>query len=168
MSANSRNHINLGHSTTFETASKVGGNWYENVGTILKFCDTPIISCRIEDGQARVSLTIMDDSLHQVLIIKDNEITFRVDDLWDFEYGHRNAVARRAKGDILLRMDFRGDESLIEGRIWLGGQKVDLNPDRMVLPGNNQFIGNRISGSLVGVQIGDPETVLPVRCRLPK
>ncbi|MEL7760641.1 hypothetical protein AAG611_13620 [Citromicrobium bathyomarinum] len=145
---------------------KVGGTRYEETPTILQFYDTPIIKCRLDEGQAKVSLVILDETFHQVLVIEDNVIRFRVDDLWDFEYGHRHAVARRGKGDVILRMDFRGDEAIIEGRIFLGCDRVDLSPDRMTMPRGMQVAGGHVRQCAVGIQIGDPEVALPVRCRL--
>lgn len=145
---------------------KVGGNWYENTPVILQLHDTPLISCRIVDDQAKVSLILLDETLHQLLVVEDNDVTFRVDDLWDFEYGHRYAVARYGPRRIALRMDFRGDEAIIEGNMWLGNQQVKLDPDKTTLPGDNQMIGCRVSNCQTALQIGDPVLALPMRCRL--
>ena len=96
---------------------KVGGNWYENTPVILKFLHVPIISCSLEGAQAKVSLNLLGPSGQRLLSVKDNDVTFRIDDLWDFEYAHNFAVARYGPRDIALRMDFRNPEAIIEGKI---------------------------------------------------
>jgi len=37
---------------------RVGGNLYENVPTILRFLDIPIIACAIKDNQAKITLNL--------------------------------------------------------------------------------------------------------------
>ena len=145
---------------------KIGGNWYEDTRVILRLCNTPLISCRLEQGQAMISVLMLDETLHQILVIEDNEITFRTDDLWDFEYAHNYVVARSAPRDLALLVDFRGDEATIEGKFQVGNQKVELGPDATTLPGGNMFIGNRMRGVGVAFQLQDENLTLPVRCRI--
>lgn len=135
---------------------KVGGNWFENVPVILRFRDTSIISCSIEDGQARVSLNFFDKDGTALLRVIKNEVVFRINDLWDFEYAHNLVVARYRPRDIALKIDFRRPEATIEGNIWLGGTRIKLGPNYSVMPQENNFIGCRIAGGNVGFQIGRP------------
>lgn len=145
---------------------KVGGNWYANTPTILQLCNTPLISCRIENGQAMVSLMMLDPECHQILAIHDNEIMFRTDDMWDFKYSHNLIIAHSAPRDIMLKMDFRGEEAIIEGKLQIGNEKIELSADQTVLPGYNSMKGCRTTGSRVGIQLGNENEVLPVRCRI--
>jgi hypothetical protein len=92
---------------------RVGGNWFVNTPTILRYRQTPIISCSLRDGQAKVSLNLLGSDGQTLLSVAKNQIEFRVDDMWDFEYGHNYAVARSGPRDIVLRMDFRGAEAKI-------------------------------------------------------
>jgi hypothetical protein len=140
---------------------KVGGNWFENTPTILQFFNVPIISCSLKDGQARVSLNLLDPAGQSLLRVDENDVSFRVNDLWDFEYAHNYAVARCGPRDIALRLDFRGPEAVIEGKIWLGPNQVRLGPTETTLPGSNIFRGNRMRGGRVGIQIGNPS---PASC----
>jgi hypothetical protein len=141
---------------------KVGGVFYENAKTVLRYCNLPIIACRLDDGQAKVSLNLLSQWGHPLLTVIDNEVAFRVDDLWDFEYTHGWAVARNGPGDIALRMDFTGAEATIEGKLWLGpDQQIKLGPTQTILPGNNTFTGGRFSGVAVGIQIGDEKRSPP-------
>lgn len=133
---------------------KVGGNWYENTPIILQFFDIPIIACSLCEGQAMVSLNLLDPDGHPLLSVKDNEVTFRVTDLWDFEYAHNYAVARHGPRDIAVRMDFRNNDAVIEGRLWLGKRQVRLGPNETTLPGNNIVSGGRTVDCGVGIQIG--------------
>lgn len=133
---------------------KVGGNWYENTPVILQFRNTPIIACRLEDGEAKVSLNLLDQNGNVLLAIRDNDVAFRVTDLWDFEYKHNVAVARLGPRDVALKMDFRGPEATIEGKIWLGAGQVQLGREQTTLPGNNVFRGSRMSNCGVGIAIG--------------
>ncbi|MCP3056558.1 SEC-C metal-binding domain-containing protein [Aurantimonas marianensis] len=135
---------------------KVGGNWYENTPTILQFHDIPIISCHLEEGQAKISLNIMDDTGRIILSVKDNNIIFRINDLWDFEYRHNLATARYGARDVALKLDFRGQDATIEGKLWLGSQQALLRHDHTTLPGNNVFRGSRITNCGVGIQLGNP------------
>ena len=86
---------------------RVGGNWYENVETILQFGNIPIIKCRIGEGQAKISLNLFDPLGQKTLSVVDNQINFRIDDLWDFEYHHNLVIARYGRRRIALTMDFR-------------------------------------------------------------
>lgn len=132
---------------------KVGGNWYENTPFILQYRDVPIIGCKLDDGEARVSLNLLDRDGRQLLSVEDNIVGFRINDLWDFEYKHNLAVARLGSRDVVLRMDFRGDEASIEGQFWLGGAKIQLGREETTLPGNNIFRGGRIEGCNVGINV---------------
>jgi hypothetical protein len=131
---------------------KVGGNWYEDTPVILQHKTKPIVSCRIEDGQALVSISAYDAQGRLVFEVVDNEIAFRVDDLWDFEYAHNFVVARSGQRDILTEIDFRGAVSVIRGKFWLGGIQVLLGPERTNLPGM-MFSGNRIKNGRVGIHV---------------
>ena len=133
---------------------KVGGNWYDNTPVILQFFNKPIIACSIEEGQAKVSLDLLDPSGRSLLKVVNNEITFRIDDFWDFEYAHNLAIARYGSRDIALRMDFRQPEAIIVGKIWLGEQKIILGKEETNLP-NATLRGGRTSHCGVGIQIGD-------------
>lgn len=39
----------------------------------------------MKDGQPKVSLNLLDQAGRPMLIVADNNVTFRVDDIWDFE-----------------------------------------------------------------------------------
>lgn len=135
---------------------KVGGSWYEDVPTILQFCNTPIISCILDDGQAKISLNLFDKSGNLLLSVLENDVIFRVDDLWDFEYAHNVAIARYGPRDLALCLDFRGSEATVEGKIWLGDTLISLGPNDTTLPGNNVIRGARMRKCSVGIQIGNP------------
>ncbi len=139
-----------------ELVFKVGGCWYENVPIILQFSHVPIISCSLIEGQTKVSLNLFDDTGKLRLAVLENNVVFRINDMWDFEYAHNLAVARYAHRDIALRMDFRGAEAIIEGKIWLGNQQISLGPNESILPGGNVFRGARMRNASVGIQLGDP------------
>ena len=134
---------------------KVGGNWYDNTPIILQFYDKPIISCYIADGQAKISLDLLDKRGDSLLTVKENNVTFRVNDMWDFEYAHNIAVAKYGFRDIALRIDFRRPESVIEGKLWLGENQILLGSNQTNLPGASSVRGGRTSNCNVGIQIGD-------------
>jgi len=135
---------------------KVGGSWYENTPVILQFFDLPIISCSLVEGQAKVSLNLLDKSGKILLAVKENDVIFRVDDFWDFQYKHNLAIVHYGRRDIALRMDFRKPETVIEGKIFLGNQQIGLGPDETSLPRGGTLKGSRSSHCMVGIQIGDP------------
>lgn len=135
-----------------ELAFKVGGSHYINVPTMLQYRDIPIVSCKLSDGQAKVSLNLLGPDNKTVLKIDDNDVTFRVDDLWDFEYKHNYAVARYAHRDVAMTLDFRGAEATIEGKIWLGGKQATLGRDATTLPGVHVAGATIINGD-VGIHI---------------
>lgn len=133
---------------------KVGGNWYENTPILLQFQGVPIIGCRLNEGEAQVSLNLLDSSGKVLLAVRNNDITFRVNDLWDFEYKHNLAIARLGPRDVALKMDFRGPEATIEGKLWLGHNKIQLGGEQTILPENNVIRGSRISNCGIGISIG--------------
>jgi hypothetical protein len=135
-----------------ELAFKVGGNHYIDVPTMLQYRDIPIVSCRLSDGQAMVSLNLLGQDNKTVLRVDDNDVTFRVDDLWDFEYKHNYVVARYAHRDVAMTLDFRGAEATIEGKIWFGGNQATLGRDATTLPGLIAG-GNIQRGGRIGIHI---------------
>ena len=133
----------------------VGGNQFINVSHILKFHNIPIISCRIEDSQARVSINIFDKYGNRQLSVDDNNIVFRVHDFWDFEYRHNLAIARYGAGDIAIKMDFRKPEATIEAHLWLGGRPLYVGKEKLIYSGS-EVGGNTTVGGFVGIQLGNP------------
>ena len=145
---------------------KVGGNWYADTPIILRLCNTPLISCRLKNGQAMISLMMLDEECHQTLAIQDNEIIFRTDDMWDFKYSHNLITAHSAPRDVQLKIDLRGEEAIIEGKLQIGKAKIELSANETVLPGYNSMKGCHIHGCSVAIQLGDENETLPVRCRI--
>lgn len=139
---------------------RIGGNWYENVPVILRYYNDPLISCRLDEGQAKVSLNLIDQLGRSMLRVEDNDVTFRINDMWDFEYAHNTATARYGAGDIALRMDFRGPEATIEGKLWLGSTEVTLGPRHTSL-GGGMISGSRMKNIGIAFQIGPPEEDRP-------
>ena len=103
-----------------------------------------------------MSLNLLGKNGKIVLAVKENDVIFRVDDLWDFEYAHNFAVARYGSHNIALRMDFRKPDAVIEGKIWLGDKQVKLGPNETILPGRSSIKGCKFSSVGVGIQIDDP------------
>lgn len=132
---------------------KIGGNFYENTGTIIKYKQQDIISCEIEDGQAKVSINILDKKDKVIFSVLKNQVEFRLDDFWDFKYGHNCATIKYNKRDTALKIDFRGTESKIEGKIFLGGKPVILGINETIMGNNNKIKGCRISNCAVGIHI---------------
>lgn len=144
----------------------VGSVNYIDTPTIFQFQDTPIIACRQEDGQILVSMIVLDSQCNQLLVIRDNEIAFRSDDLWDFEYKHNLVKARYGPADIAVTLDFRKSPYTIMGRIWYGDTEVRLSPTETAFPNEGGYIaGGSMVGCLVGIQIGPPDIPLPMRCK---
>ncbi len=134
---------------------KVGGNYYENVPTILQYNDLPIISCHQDEGEIKISINILNKYGAVALSIDKNNISFRVDDLWDFEYSHNEVVARYGPSDIGLRLDFRKPEAIIEGKLWLGGNKIRLSPSKTTLQRNTELIGNKFMNLKIGIHVAE-------------
>jgi hypothetical protein len=133
---------------------RVGGVWYENVPTILQHGSTPLISCRLAENQALVSINLFNSSGRIVLQVIDNEIAFRVGSFWDFECRRNVAIARSGPREIALKMDFSAPEATIDGRLWAGGCLVRLDKEHTNLGSNNMLRGGRMSNSPIGIQIG--------------
>jgi len=132
---------------------KVGGIQFINTPTILQFRDIPIISCVLKEGQVKVSLNLLDQNGVIIFSVKENDIIFRTDDIWDFKYAHNLVVVRRRLGEIALRMDFRKSEAFIHGHLWIANQKLKLYPKKIILPGNNIIRGGVMSSNKVGICI---------------
>jgi len=133
---------------------RIGGNWYEDVPTILQFRQTPLISCRLADDQALVSINLYDRSGSVVIRVIDNEVAFRVDALWDFECTRRVAIVRSGPRDIALKMDFSGPEAVVEGRLWAGTQLLKLGKEETSI-GGSLLRDCRISNCKVGIQVDE-------------
>lgn len=133
---------------------KIGGNWYENVPTILRFKQTPLVSCRLADDQALVSIRLFNRSGRLVMRVVDNEVTFRMGAVWDYECKRRVAIVRSGPRDIALKMDFSGRHAVIEGKLWAGGELLRLGADDTNI-GGLQLSGSTISDCNVGIQVGE-------------
>ena len=139
-----------------ELVFKVGGNWYKNTSVILQFFDRPVISCSISEGQALVSIDLFDQRGRSLLKVVNNNITFRVGDIWDFQYAHNMAIVRYGAREIALRMDFRQADAVIEGKLWFGKTRVSLGKDETTLPDKNAIKNCSVENCAVGIQIGNP------------
>lgn len=137
-----------------ELVFRIGSNWFENTPIILQYSNTPLISCRLHDGQALVSINLYDSGNQLVLEIRDSEVVFRLDDIWDFECRKNVAIARSGPREIALKMDFSHADATIEGSLWAGGQLVKLGPDHTSLF-DHRIKDNRMIDCCVGIQI-DP------------
>jgi len=131
---------------------KVGGNWYENTPIIFQVGNIPMIACRLDEGQAMVSINLFDQQWRPVLSVVDNQVAFRVDDIWDFSYSYNYAVVRSAPREIVLEIDFRGADATINGRLWVGNNQVRLMKEETNLSGS-VFRGNRMVNCGVGIHL---------------
>jgi hypothetical protein len=139
----------------------VGGNLFTNTPVILRYRQTPIISCIVQDGQAKVSLNLLGPEGQTMLSIVDNDVTFRIDDLWDFEFKHNVVTARYGPRDIALHIDLREQAAKIEGKVWLGSHQVTLSPSRTTLPRQSRVIGCQFGSLAVGIQVGEGHSIGP-------
>jgi hypothetical protein len=137
---------------------RIGGIWYENIPTIIRYRNVPIIACSLKDGQAMVSLNLFDALGNTVFSVVENQVSFRVDDLWDFEYAHNMVIARYAPRKIALCVDFRNADATIEGNIWAGSQLIKLGREETTLPGCG-IRDTRMGGGCIGIQIGERAAV---------
>ncbi|MCR9219709.1 MAG: HNH endonuclease [Alphaproteobacteria bacterium] len=131
----------------------VGGNYYVNTPIILQYKDIPVVACSLQDGQAKLTLNLFDKSGNSIFQVFENEVVFRPDAIWDFEYGHNWVTVRHGPRQIALQINFRECEAVIRGKIWLGGNEVRLDPQSTNLPGNNTISGCHIVGSRVGISV---------------
>lgn len=132
---------------------KVGGNFYENVPIILQYRSIPLVSCKLEEDQAKVSLNVFNSAGRLVFQVKDNDVTFRLGDMWDFECKRNIAIARSGPREIAVKMDFSKPEATIEGSLWAGGKLLRLRSDHTNIAGG-RFTNNRFVNGRVGIQIG--------------
>lgn len=123
-----------------------------NTPILLQAFDTPLISCRIDEGQVLVSMVFFDDELRPLLRIVDNEIEFRVDDIWDFEYKFNYVVVRCDARDTILKLDFRNAQAAIETRFNICGQGINISR-RGLEYGGNKIFGGSVSNCRTAVQL---------------
>ncbi|WP_425105509.1 HNH endonuclease signature motif containing protein [Ancylobacter sp.] len=143
-----------------ELVFKVGGAYFENTPTILAFYGVPIISAKIVDGEVKVSIQLYDEKFFRIFEVVDNEITFRIDDFWDFEYRHNYAVVRSAPRRVALEMDFRGSEAVINGKFNLLGTEVKISSDHINIE-TGIISGGRIVDCGTGIAIGHGRIIPP-------
>jgi hypothetical protein len=118
--------------------------------------DTSIIACSIVEGQAKITLNLFEENGAEFLSVVNNDVVFRIDDVWDFEYAHNMAVVRYGPRKTALRIDLRRPEAIIEGTLWIAGNQIRLGPETTTLPRQNQMSNCTMSGLSVGIQIGEP------------
>jgi hypothetical protein len=132
---------------------RVGGNWYENTPVILQFFDTPLISCRLQDDQALVSMNVFNSLGRLVLGIEDSEVRFRLGDFWDFECRKNVAIVRSGPRDVALKLDFSQQDATVEGKLWAGGKLLTFGREQTNI-GGLSMTNNRIRNCGTGIQIG--------------
>lgn len=141
-----------------------GSNKFINSNNIIQFYDKPLLSMKIIDGEVKISALILDGELHELLVINDNEISFRIDNLWDFKYHHNRVMARRGKRDVAIDIDFSKNEIEMSGNFFLGHKKISFSPSNMDVMGATFKNCTLTAGTVF--QIGDPNVVLPTRCKI--
>ncbi len=132
---------------------RVGGNWYENTPVILKFGETPLIACRLQDDQALVSMNVFNSAGRLVLRVDDSEVSFRLGDFWDFECSKNVAILRSGPRQVALKLDFSRPDATIEGRLWAGRMLLELERERTNI-GSNSMTNCTTRNCAVGIQIG--------------
>ena len=140
---------------------KIGGIRYHNPQTIIRFHNLDILSIRFKNYEPLISLKLFDEDFWPIFAVIDNEIDLRIDEFWDYEYKFHKVVLRSAPRKIVLKIDFRGEDAIIEGRINLLGKMVDLNRDFTDTGGVVAYIKDmHMSGNSCAIQIGDENTLI--------
>jgi hypothetical protein len=131
---------------------RVGGSWYENTPIILQYRNVPLIACRLQDNQALVSVNLFNSAGRPVLRVVDNQVSFRMGDIWDFECRKNIAIARSGPRKIALKMDFSNNDATVEGTLWAGDTLLELGAERTNI-GAVRFVGGRTVECGVGIRI---------------
>lgn len=134
---------------------RVGGSDFLNTDALIRYKDIPLIAARIEDGQALLTMNLFDKFQNRLLSIIDNDVHFLTRSFWDFECKPKLIIARHAKGDIALRIDFRKEKSIIEGKMWAGNYPIRLSRDTLSLSGGSFIKNGLFAFSKAGIQIED-------------
>lgn len=148
-----------------EIILRAGSNYFIDPMSIIRFHDTDILAIRGGENGVEVDITLLDERLNQLLIVRNNEILFRENDIWDFEYSHNRIVTRYAPRKIAMDLDFRDDVVEVKGTFQVGDALVSISEDTFQAFGikaqNSTFMGFKAV-----IQYGDNNVPLPMRCKI--
>ena len=120
--------------------------------------ETTLIGLRLEEGRPLLTLKSFDEDNRLVLNVRDNELRHTAH-LWDVTYVGTVLTFRRARGDILLEVDFRAPDAIefTRGTIYACGIGLAISPDRLtVLNSQNALIN--VHGENKGIRFGESES----------
>jgi hypothetical protein len=128
-----------------QIALVAGTNYFVNCDSVLSYCGINIISCRISEGQAKVSLYIPNDDFWPEVRIEDNEFVAGTSSFWDIEFKTNYLLFRRKAGEKFVEIDLRKQLVSITADLQVNGTRLTLTNSGMAL-GNRKPIFHSYHG----------------------
>lgn len=109
-------------------ALRAGGVLLVGEGPLIVVEDQALVGLHVgEDGEMQLSVTLLDESDHTLVVIDRNEWITGDPLPWDIESDHQKLTLRLASGDIRLRIDARGLPLVLNAQLWRRGHRIQLN-----------------------------------------
>ena len=136
-----------------QKAIRMGGMLVKNCNSVLAYSKVPIFSYRMIDGEINLSAFLPNEHFWPEIEVHDNSISAILGDFWDIEFKTNWIKFRRAKGDIFLEIDFRGENVTIDGNFSIRGQQITLSKTKSLIGTNtitNAVIENCDTAMMLG------------------
>ncbi len=106
---------------------RLGSMIVEDCVSAIDYGGNSIIGYQQIDGEFRLNVFIPDEEFWPEVEIKQNIMAASIGQFWDIEFKTNWVKFRRAKGNVFLTIDFRGEEVEIDGELQLGGNLISLS-----------------------------------------
>lgn len=123
----------------------------------LSVDDNDLVWFRIDDsGRLFLNATILDDGNLPLLIIRDNEMTYRIA-AWDVEFHARTLIVREAVRKILFEIEFTPPREIVisRARLLCNGVEIVVRTSHLfVVNSETLLMGCSAVDCAVGLQLG--------------
>jgi len=105
----------------------VGSNRFTDNSPRIVIDNEFLLTCKVHKHQVLFTITIKDEEGNLVFRMKDNEIFFRPDNVWDFQGSHNHVTIRSAPRNITLEIDFRKTPAILRGKFWVNKKSISVD-----------------------------------------
>ena len=139
---------------------RIGGMTIGDCKSAISYSGISLFSYRLIDGEYSLNSFLPAPDFWPEIEIKENAVSAWTEDFWDIEFKTNWIKFRRAKGEIFLSIDFRGDNVEIDGNLELLGESLKFGKDETQI-GTGTFSNIHIESCGIGLGLGPRGRLLP-------
>lgn len=136
---------------------KVGNCLFINTPIVFEYYNKSLISYRFEDGQFLLSVHLPGKNFWADLLIKDNDVIIKNENLLDIIFQTNYMKIVRSAGSY-IEVDIRKDTAIISAEFYIGNEKYEFTPSKTNIDGLMYKITATDCGG--GIFIGHGKTTI--------